>query len=345
MVKLVLILAFLCPFVGRSQDQSINMDDLVTLSSLSSKNFDNYLSKKGFPVKRRSLTENYMGYTFYESRISMNPDSTPITRTIDWYKKNDTWCIAFHTTSEREYIHGRNELKTMNFFSGTRDTSLVCPLVFQKKTVSVETMKGEEEDGAVYTFLVKKKELPDPGKVQYADDLLRFDSHEYLASFFGDQNVKKDIFYLSETEYRNCSVLFPNSSQQVVFIWDDANDFRKILFVQISGTISAASTAMFNGGISQNRWTLRNGIYSGMMIKDLLDLNANDFTFYGPNSEYSLMVEPKNTGKINFKRIGVRLTCFNCTGSGIMNRFEVSAEDAIQNNLALHVSSIMISPQ
>jgi hypothetical protein len=232
----------------------------------------------------------------------------------------------------------------MNFFSANRDTSLASPLLFQKKRLSVEAMQSNDREQPVYTFLIKLKELPDPAKIQYADDLMRFDSHEYLASFFGENNVRKDIYYFSENEKKNCTVLFPNTSQQVVFIWDDETNFRKLAFLQVSGTISATSTAKFDGGISQNTWALRNGIYQGMMLKDLLDLNANDFRFYGDNSEYALMIEPKNTGKINFKRIGIRLACFNCRGARIMDRQVVSAEDAVENNLAVHVSSIMIIP-
>ncbi|MDP4264011.1 MAG: hypothetical protein Q8941_15895 [Bacteroidota bacterium] len=344
MGRLFLILAFLFPVICRAQDQSLTVDDLLTLSSLSPKNFDNYIDKRGFPVKQRSLVENCMGFTFSGKKNSNKPDTLHPARTIDVYKNDDTWCIAFHTTSRDEYINGRSRLKQMNFFSNNMDTDLAKPLLFQKRTITVEASSGRVGDNLVYTFLVKNKELPERSKVQYADDLLRFDSHEYLASFFGENNVKKDVYYLSENESRNCSVLYPNTNHQVVFIWDDAGNFRKILFIQVSGAIAATSTANFNGGISQNTWTFRNGIYSGMMIKDLLDINAGDFRFYGFNSDYSLMVEPKNTGKINFKRMGVRLTCFNCTGSRVMNQPEVSAETAVDNNLAIHVSSIMISP-
>jgi hypothetical protein len=329
-----------------AQGPSLSVDDLLTLSSASAKSSDNYLDKRGFPVKRRSLIGNCMGYTFFEKKDTRKPDSLLVTRTLDMYKNDDTWCIAFHTTSKDEYLSARNMLKKMNFFSPGKDndTNTDKPLLFQRKTITVEARSDTDANNLSYTLMVKNKELPDPAKVQYADDLLRFDSHEYLVSFFGENNVKKDLFYFSENESRNCSVLFPNTSHQVVFIWDDASSFRKILFIQISGAIAATSTANYNGGISQNTWTFRNGIYSGMMIKDLLDLNAGDFQFYGYDSDYSLMIEPKNTGKLNFKRMGVRLTCFNCTGSRIMNQQAVSAETAVDNNLAIHVSSIMISP-
>lgn len=344
MGKILSILLLLCPFAGISQTQPLTVDDLLALSSLSQKNFDGYMEKKGFSIKKRSLIENCMGFSYFEGSGSFTGDSLPVTRSVDLYKNNDTWCLAFHTTSKTEYIEERNRLKEMDFFSGTKDNGPDVSLLFQKGSLSVEVLSASNDGMPLYTVMVRKKEMPEAGKVQYADDLLRFDSHEYLSLFFGAGNVKKDVYFLSENESRKCTVLFPNSSQQVVFVWDDENNYRKILFVQVSGTMATASTAKYNGGLGQNVWALRNGVYSGMMIKDLLDLNANDFRFYGFNSEYSLMIEPKNTGKINFKRIGIKLTCFNCPGSRIMDQSEVSAEDAVNNNLALHVSAIMLSP-
>ena len=345
MGRLFLILVFLCPAMCIAQSQSLTVDDLLTLSSLSPQNFDNYIVKKGFSVKRRSVVENVMGFTFFESKPSKGADSLPINRSINLYKDGDTWCIAFHTSLMDEYLEGRNKLKNMNFFSDVSiDTSMKVPLLFQKKAVTVRASCGIEDGSPVYTFLLKKKEMPDPASIQYAEDLLKFDSHEYLVGCFGENNVKKDVYIFSENESKKCSVLFPNSSEQAVFIWDDENGFRKISYILIGGTISTPDAVQYSGSFSQNKWAMKNGIYPGMRIGDLLRLNSNDFTFYGNQSEYSMMVEPKVTGSINFKWIGIGFNCFNCDRSAVMNKPKVSAADAVNNNLALHVSYIMISP-
>src|SRR5882757_9155235 len=174
MGRLFVILAFLFPFGCIAQGQSLTVDDLLTLSSLSPRSFDNYVDKRGFPVKRRSLVENCMGFTFFEKKNK--PDSQHNTRTLDLYKKDDTWYIAFHTTSREEYSKALYRLKKMNFFSTNKDTSLAKPWLFQKQTITVEANPGTEGDNLFYTLLVKNKELPAASKVQYADDLLRFDS-------------------------------------------------------------------------------------------------------------------------------------------------------------------------
>jgi hypothetical protein len=139
-------------------------------------------------------------------------------------------------------------------------------------------------------------------------------------------------------------VLFPNSDEQAVFIWDDENNYRKISYVLIAGTIATPDAKKYNGSFSHNKWELKNGIYQGMRISDLLRLNSNDFTFYGNQSEYSMMVEPKVTGSINFKWIGIGFNCFNCDKSALLDKQRVSASDAVNNNLAMHISCIMISP-
>jgi len=345
MGRLFFILGFLYPLTGAAQSQSFNVDNLLSLSSLSPQNFDNYIVKKGFSIKQKSIFENASGFTFFEGKASKDADSLPATRSITLYKKDDTWCISLHTSSMSEYVNGLGRLKKINFFSDAgNDTCMKIPQLFQKRDITIQAGCSIEGEDTVYTFSLTKKEVPAPQSVRYAEDLLKFDSHEYLVSCFGENNVKKDVYFFSEKESKKCSVLFPNSNEQAVFIWDDENNFRKISYVLIGGTISTPDAVQYSGSFSQNKWALKNGIYPGMRIGDLLRLNSNDFKFYGNQSEYSMMVEPKVTGSINFKWIGIGFNCFNCDQSIVMDKPKVSATDAVNNNLALHVSYIMLSP-
>lgn len=343
MGRLLLILAFLLPVMCIAQSQSLTIDDLVNSSSLSPQSFNDYVVKKKFSVKRRSIVDNQMGYSFFEQKTP--GDSSGINRSVNMYKKGDTWYIALHTSSRDEFINGRNHLKRMNFFADTPiDTSVTVPLFFQKKAITVQTSCAVEGDAPVYTFLLTKKEIPDASSVQYAEDLLKFDSHEYLVACFGENNVKRDTYIFSEKESKKCSVLFPNSNEQAVFIWDEEKNYRKLSYVLISGTLSTPDAAQYGGAFGNNKWELKNGIYQGMRISDLLRLNSNDFKFYGNQSEFAMMVEPKVTGSINFKFIGIGFNCFNCDKAAVLDKPKVSASDAVNNNLAMHVSCIIITP-
>lgn len=308
------------------------------------------MNKKGFLPGGRSFQDDGVMVTFFEKKSNDEKDTVHINRSIDLYKKGDTWCFALHTSSFDEYLDGQNRLKQAGFFyinskdtvSNSKDTSLMTAELFQKRNITVQASSGVTDDETVHTFLLQKKELPNPDNIRYAEDLLKFDSHEHLVSVFGENNVKKDFYFFSEKELKNCSVLFGNSNRQVVFIWDDENNLNKLSFIMISGVLPTASTIEYDGNISQNAWTLKNGIYSGMRVKNLLELNENDFKFYGIDSEFSLMVEPVKTGNIDFKKIGIVLNCFNCNGPVLLNKPKVSATDAVDNSLALYVSYIMI---
>src|SRR5262249_34885938 len=160
-----------------------------------------------------------------------------------------------------EFIIGRNQLKRSNFyFDDDDDTSPRAPLVFQRKAVTIRAETDTVEDELVYTFLFKKKSVPFPSNIHYAEDLLKFDSHEHLIDFFGENNVKRDVYLFSETEPKKCSILFPNSNEQAVFIWKEENNYRDLSYVIISGTPSTPDAAQFNGAYSNNKWELKNGI-------------------------------------------------------------------------------------
>ncbi|MEI9809007.1 MAG: hypothetical protein WDO16_14740 [Bacteroidota bacterium] len=328
-----------------AQRQPVTIDDLLTLSSISPKNFDNYLGKKGFLPPVRTIQDNNPALTFVEKDNSMETDSFLLKRSVEMYKKDNTYYFALHTSSQEEFEEGRYRLKKAGFFYDNKN-SLNRPssLCFKKGSITVLADSSRREKGIVYSFLLQKKEFPDPGPVQFAEDLLKFDSHEHLAYFFGENNVKEDMYRFSETELKKCTVVFPNSSRQAVFIWDDESNLHKISFIIIGGVVATAGTAQYSASIGQNRWMLQSGIYSGMRLKDLLKLNGDDFIFYGRESEFAFMVEPQNTKYIDFKKIGVVLDCFDCTASILLNKEKVSAKEAVDLDLAIYVSCVMLRP-
>ncbi len=303
------------------------------------------MSKKGFAASERGMRDNATSMSFVEKRKPASPDSSVISRSVDLYKKNDTWCFVLHTSSMEEFKQGRNSLKKAGFFyDNTRDTTQPLALMFQKREITVLANSDIKDEQPVYTFELQKKEFPNPGTVLYGEDLLKFDSHEHLISFFGAKNVKEDMYRFSETEVRKCSILFGNTSQQAVFIWDDANNLYKISFIMIGGILPTASTADYTGKIGQSKWIMKSGVYAGMRLKDLLKLNGNDFEFYGRDSDFFFMVEPTKTRNLAFDKIGIQLDCFDCRGASILEAKKVSAATAVDQGLAIHVSCLMISP-
>ena len=129
-----------------------------------------------------------------------------------------------------------------------------------------------------------------------------------------------------------------------MFVWEDENNLCKLSYVLISGILPTENGLPFNDNIGRNKWAFRSGIYSGMSIRDLLRLNGNDFKFFGLGSEFSMMVDPENTGNIDFKKTGIMLTSLDGNGSALLKRAKVSAEHVVENRIALHVFYIMLTP-
>lgn len=343
MVRVFIILLLLA--AGNTcfaQNSTVTVNDLLTLSSISPRNIESYLDKKGFGPSSTTVQNGVAVRTFQEK---VKSGSMNINRSIDLYKNGDVNFIALKTSSLDEYTEGRSILKNAGFFYD-RDTSRANSLVFKKDGITIQANSDNKPNSSpIYNFVLQKKEFPDPGPLKFAEDLLKFDSHDHLINYFGAENVKKDIYYFSENESTNCSVLYPNSSRQVMFIWEDGPNLFKISFIMISGVLQTTSTVQYNGNFSQNKWKFKSGIYLGMRIRDLLELNANDFSFYGRQSDYSFMVVPEKTRYIDFKTMGVLLDCFDCYNSPVLNTEKVSAATAADKDLSLYVSCIMISPQ
>ncbi|MGK2861307.1 MAG: hypothetical protein ACSLE0_05200 [Chitinophagaceae bacterium] len=324
------------------QAQSFTVDDLMTLASLSPKKFDNYMNEKGYLSGGKKLQDDAMAFTFFE-KIKLSLEDTIIqNRSVGLYKKDNAFCFSYKTTSRDEYQEGLERLKKGNFFYGENKDPNIVPSLFQKRNLTVQINTEIENGCTVYSFTLKKQQLPN--NVQFAEDLLGFDSHEYLLAYFGEQNVKKDVYYFSEKKVKKCSVLYGNSNQQAVFVWDDENNLCKLSYILISGILPTESYLPFNDNISRNKWAFRSGIFSGMSIRDLLRLNGNNFRFYGVDSEFSLMVEPEITGNLDFKKIGIMLTSIDGTGPALLNKMKISAEEAVESRIALHVFYIMLTP-
>ena len=110
------------------------------------------------------------------------------------------------------------------------------------------------------------------------DSLLKFDSEVALMSAFGT-NVKRSTGYYPEGmgEYPN-TLLFPDSEDQVEFVWlDDSVNFSGLDHIEVQG--------------QKTTWQTSEGITLGTDLKTLEKLNQKPFTFYGFGWDYSGSVD------------------------------------------------------
>jgi len=325
--------------------QEYSAKDLLYASSLSSKKLDGYLNKKRFVPGGSSLRNDVVvnTYNVKPEKRKKKKDTLNIRRSIEVFHTKNNSSLTYITSLKEEYSESLEELKEVGFFCGNeKDTANI---LFQKKNISVvANMIVEKDEDTLYSLAINQQVLPLPEDIQFAEDLLQFSSHEYLVSIFGQKNVIKDIYYFSEKEVAKCSVLFPKTSRQAVFIWEDNINLCKPAYLIIGGNMNAGSISSYDGVIGENVWNSKEGIYSGMTLNSLIKLNGSSFKFYGKNSESPYMIVPEKTGTINFKTNRVVLGCLNPSGSRLLNNATIGADEISSDNLGLYVYMMMILP-
>ncbi|MEP6583670.1 MAG: hypothetical protein ABJA90_05375 [Ginsengibacter sp.] len=322
--------------------QSFSVNDLVGLASIPAKNIDHFMSKNGFISSGNKWGADTIGTCFIQ-KAKKNKTTVIPERSVDLFMKDDSKYFCFHTNSLTEFLDGQKFLIKKGFIYDTKKEIIKEPsLLFQKWNNTVQAIREIKNGREEYSFILRERKIP--SEIVFAEDLLKFDSHEFLVSFFGEENVKKDLYYFSEKELKKCSVLFGNSSHQVVFVWDDENNLNNLAFILVSNIIPTVNSPKREGVISNNEWKLKCGMHPGMSVKDLIALNENDFEIYGNQSELGLMIKPGTNGKIDFKKTAVMLSCKSCNTDKFLQKLEVSALDVAKQNLPMYVFDIIIYP-
>jgi hypothetical protein len=342
-MKKILFLLLLQNFVSiKSHSQSFTVHDLVTLSTLLPKNIDNFMSKKRFEISFGEPGNDTMGVTYSIKTNGKKIYDGP-QRAVDMLIKYNERYFTFHTSSLNEYLDGKQSLiKDGFFYAAEKDVTKDSLMLFQKDNISIETSAEVRDSMNEYIFKLKARKIPD--SVIYADDLLQFDSNEFLVSFFGEKNVKKDMYYFSEKELKKCSVLFSGTLYQAVFIWGNETALNNLSYVLVTNVLPTEGGRQNAYNYENNKWKFKSGIYSGMSLKDLLRLNEMNFYIYGNKSTLAFMVKPEETGKINFRKTGIMLSCNDCYDNKIFNQPEISALDVAKANLPMRVFDIILYP-
>ena len=324
-----------------AQKSEFTIKELVFFTNIPTNKFSTYISRKGYKLYQDDIIERE--YLTAYHKVSKDK---AIEKLVGRYDKNDTSAIFYQTTSQFEFDELKLNLEEDGFEKGFIDsTKGQLPAFYQRGNVTIIPVIKKEDEKEIYGFTVERKDLPKANEVLYAEDLLKITSHQYLTSVFGSSNVKKDLFFFSEKEINRCSVLFPNTSLQVIFIWKDAVNNREISYLMIGGELRSKSSESFEKAIDMNKWRSKQGIYLGMSLRELERFNNGPVKFYGWESDQPGIVFPKNKGSINFKNLGVQLDCLDCNEDKYYSKSElINSTDVIQQNGRVYVSTLIIMP-
>ena len=318
--------------------------NLIEVSDIPKQKFDSYISKKGFAFVGTSYKTDTIAKDFdYRVAKGKAIDSVYVQRTVTSFSTKEDFCLTYRTTSVAEFQKIKKDIKKEGFFCNQEKDSLTAPfLLFQHNNVTVSISSKIIDTLTEYSFMVRKQELPKPKEISFAEDLTAFTSHEYLRFYFGEQNVKKDIYYLSEKRVGKCSVLFPNTNRQVVFLWGDPVNNCDLAKIYIGGQLMAETNLEYENNIPENLWRLKSGVRPGMSLYQLRKLNDAAFNFNGGNSKNTGMIATDSTGKLDFKRECIILGCMNCTDPAFYKKAVINSDDAIEEERILFVHTIIL---
>ena len=344
MNRILLILVLQSFAFGIANSQSFNANDLLALTSMSQKSVEHFMCKNKF-LPAKSETANDTQSTIFLQKIKNSKRNEEPERSVVLYKSGDTKYYVLHTSSKSEYLCDQARLIKDGFvYDTSKDFAKEAYMFYQKRNITIEAITETKDSVADYTLLLKQKEMPDLANIRYAEDLLQFTAHEFLVSFFGEANVQKDKYYFSEKALKKCSVLFGGSSRQVVFVWKDEINLSSIEYILISTEMPTEGGANTDKVLNTNEWKLRSGIQHGTGIKELLRLNENDFEIYGNSSDLAFMVQPAESGNLDFKKTALLLTCKGCNTDALFDSKTISALDIAKKNLPVSVFDIIIYP-
>ena len=344
MRRLVFILsALILAFTASAQEVSV--DELLTLTSLTPDKFNQYIAKRGYSKSSQGFAHDSIAQTWQPKKNTKKKKEvvrTEIERSQ--YGKINT--LHYRTSSLKDYLALRGRLKKEGF-ECPADTSIECdlPLVYTRKNLTINVnMKVEEED-TLYTFRIDERKLPGPIKVQYAEDLLQLESHLEVEHIFGEANVKKDKYYFTDDEWAPCTVIFPNTSRQAVFLWQNDSTYSELYSVIFGGNLNASTNITYSSQVAENSWVLSNGIHCNLNLRELIRMAGGNFQFYGKKSDMFLSIVPGSAPDLELKDITVVLGCLNCNNSSILDVEKVNAQDALRTGLGMFVITVMLTPE
>lgn len=322
-------------------------DDLFLWASQPLLKFEVSVLKKGFlstDTKRSGDTVS-REYRFPFIAATKRKEADSSIRTLLRTDVKEKYRITYSTSSLTEFLELVALLKQKGFQNpSSTEPDAAGPLFYQLRDRLVETHVRTTETGKEYILVFFRKVFPVPADVNYGDDLYVFSSHEYLVHYFGEQNVRKDMYFIAGNDMVNCSILFPNTSRQVVFLWVDQVNRRGIRGILFGGQHNVAGANAASNYVGQNSWVMKSGLHAGMTLYQLYRANDADIVFHGGRSTTTGMVVADNKGKLDFNKEQVELGCVNCNDESFARAELIQAEDALLEGRILFILSIAVQP-
>lgn len=348
-MKKILFLYFWVFISTSSYSQELSPDRLIGMLSASIPKAESQLTGRKYLF---SGTETSGDTTFriFQNRIassSKKKQTDGATRKCIIASLKGTFTLTYQTSLQTEYKTLIESLKKDGFHCEYEKDSSLTPAtyLYQHEAYTAEACLKNVDGSDLYSITFFKKNFSPTNNLQTAEELLEFTSHEYLEYYFGEKNVKKDLYYFADNDIVNCSVLFINTKRQVIFVWKDGLNRRRISNLLFGGQHNLKSQQTYESVIAENAWMLKNGLRIGMPLIELRTLNDNNISFCGGKAPNPGLILPESTGRIDFSQADVILGCNNCTDEKFLASRQLNSDRAMDDGRILFVLSIVLYPQ
>lgn len=337
----ILLLLWLLPFCAAAQRTEFSIATLVDFTAYPAARFEAAIHKKGFtPAFNEETTSVTPG--IYNKLGRYNE----IEKIVGKHESSDTTTVYFETTSSQEWAALKMQMKEAGFAYPEADADTRNGALYQKGNITAQPYIANKNGREIFCLKVCRKQLPKAGDITYAEDLLKLTSHEYIAAVFGERYVKKDLFYFSEKEVNKCSIMFPGTNMQVIFVWKDEANNKDISFLIIGGDTRANNSPAFYAQNEFYKWRSANGVFLGMSLNELAQLNEAPITLWGWDTDQPGAVSSCNGGKLNLKKLGIQLNCLDCSDDAVYTKNNYIQSTVLQKEgRRAVVSSLILLPQ
>jgi hypothetical protein len=326
-----------CALFQNMPAQPIDLKDLDGLLSFNRTKLETHLQKKGF---HKAGDFKVDGEPFIKTKKEQKDSAI---RGFQIEANQFGYDLIYTTTSQQEYAGLQSEMNASGFTRSAIKANAESAL-YQKKELTVKCSTQRVDSSLLYIIRANKKTIPRLKDIRFAEDLLQLDSHEYLAGVFGSQNVKKDSFYFSPTKGKKCSVIFPNTSRQAIFLWNDEENLREISFIIIGEQINKSDEDI--NPVILSDWKSKQGLYCGMSLGEVEALNKEPVSLYNWRTKSAGLIAPKNKGAIDFGRLMPVFNCMNCSFLSVDPDVDViQSNNALEENQKVYVASFAVLPE
>lgn len=322
-------MAICCLLARELPAQAFDARDLAGMLEQSRPKLEVQLSKKGF---RKTGLDLPLTFTKV-----VRKDSTEIVRTIRIAETSPEASLEYQTSSEDEFRQLQNQLQKEGF----RYAAEASPQLYQKNNLTVRCQQQKKDDRTFYCLQLQQQQLPRAKDVLFAEDLLQLKAEAHLVTVFGQENVKTESISFSEAVTRRCSILFPNTSRQAVFVWNDEVNLREVSLVIIGEQVGSSTQSM-----KLPDWRSRQGVYCGMSLQEIQRMNGEAVRFYNWHTESAGCLTPQNKGALDFERVKTVFSCLNCDNQPSRNNAVIiNSQDALGDQQKVYVSTLLLFPE